>query len=370
MKRLLVMAAAIMGTCALLTGCGSTTIDLSEYVDVEYTGFDTRATARAVKDSSSMVELLYENVDAEELSFMDAISLEEIVYGLDMTIDESENLQNGDTITVTIEYDEDLAKEWGFKFKNDELEFKVSGLEEAVTLDLFADLIVEYDGTSPSGSVIIRNVSNNSFIQNVSYSSDKSKVANGDEITITAQYMESTALSEGYFILADEQTYTVEGLDEYVTSYDQLDDATITALTSQAEDIIAEKFSSGSSYKTVFYSGFSFSTPNISEVEILENAIYSSYFFAHKEGLTKGYDAVDNSIVLLYKVRTTDTYSEGEHLKYLAIYAKQLIKYSDGTIYFSLNDVKYLNSYDSIADFEATYVASNKASYTYEVIEY
>lgn len=78
-----------------------------------------------------------------------ALYLEQALYSLDYsyTISNdkpSDELSNGDTVTITLEYDEELFKQAGIKLSGTTKKFKVSGLKDPETIDLLPYIDAEW----------------------------------------------------------------------------------------------------------------------------------------------------------------------------------------------------------------------------------
>lgn len=94
-------------------------------------------------------------------------------------------------------------------------------------------------------------------------------LSNGDTVTLTV-HSNRDDLSDcidkyGAMPQATEKTFTVEGLNEYVTSADTLSDSVLVSLQNQAEDVFksyaAQRFSNGQTFKGMTYLGNYILTP-------------------------------------------------------------------------------------------------------------
>lgn len=218
----------------VFTGCGTTEIDLNQYVEVLFSGYDTFGGAtlnnksgleQAVEDYWEIFGLTESQVeDGDYDSSRDAYQfLESIAYSLDKT----PMLSNGDTVTVvwTVEEDdiEELEKELKVKFEYSDMEFTVEGLEQAVEWDPFEAMIIE---TSPSNGRIIRIY--NPEVPNLSYQMDAEEYGNlnGDIITVSInsdEVFESCNLI-GLIPTTLSTEIELSGFDEYVSEVSQLSD--------------------------------------------------------------------------------------------------------------------------------------------------
>lgn len=155
----------ILLSVMLMTGCGKK-VDLNECVKLKIEGIDTVGTARVEVDNDKLELLIADTLgidvpeDVDDLaSFGAALSamekIEEAKDCIEFIVEPSENLSNGDKVTVSVEIDEAICEELGIKFKFKEIEEKVSGLKEADVIsqkELFKDIIVEFTGVAPEAS--------------------------------------------------------------------------------------------------------------------------------------------------------------------------------------------------------------------------
>ncbi len=110
--------------------------------------------------------------------------------------DENKNLKNGDTVSVVLDYDEDVFEQHGIELKNksgDEFEVEVSGLPEAEAFDPFENVSMPASGYNGYGELRGNLGSTNGKIycfaatDDIVYKIDKNKnLKNGDKVTITA----------------------------------------------------------------------------------------------------------------------------------------------------------------------------------------
>ncbi len=351
----------------LLSGCGKTSVELTQFVSVNYAGLDTYATANVDFDYGAFEDLIM--VEFEDMSEIELLgTIVELESSIDVSIDKTDKLSNGDEITVNLSWDEDVAEKYDLSFSGSTEKVTVNGLVEGTVVDLFKDIVIELDGVSPEANLILGNSSQDAFLKNVSYRSDVIRVANGDEVVITAIYNTQDALDNNYIIEETEKTFTMSGADEYITEYSQLDENTIETLLNQASDVLTSELTND--YEDIIYPN-EFIWPNsLVDIQISSKELVNSYFFSLKDGIEKGYSDVNNSIFLVYEISTTDSRSPDGKTIYATIYCSQFKQRESGEIYFSLNDIKFNNSFQSTNDLYIKVVDSNKAKYEFEEIVY
>ena len=190
-----------------------TKIALSDYLQVDFSGYDTHGVAEVHMD-----------VGPGSPDFWSAVETD---------VDKSENLKNGDEITVSFAFDEEAAKESKLKVDGTEIVVTVEGLDERTLIDadrLFSGLAVTQNGLSPRVSLTVENASEDEFVSQISYEidSDKSFYADGEEVAITALIPEELAQADEYdFELGESgntHIHTVSEPDSYV-----MDSSFITA---------------------------------------------------------------------------------------------------------------------------------------------
>ena len=185
--------------------------------------------------------------------------------------DKTKGLSNGDVVTYTWDDNSDEAEEaFGVKVKYTDITYTVSGLASVNTFDAFDGVDVEFSGISPDGRATVNSLPTAAEAQGLYYTLDEnSGLSNGDTVTLTV-HSNRDDLSDcidkyGAMPQATEKTFTVEGLNEYVTSADTLSDSVLVSLQNQAEDVFksyaAQRFSNGQTFKGMTYLGNYILTP-------------------------------------------------------------------------------------------------------------
>ena len=171
-----------------------------------------------------------------------------VTYCADGSADKTRNLSNGDVVTYTWDgVNEQTKKEaeelFGVKIKCSDVTYKVSGLTAVNTFDAFDGVEVEFDGISPDGSATVNTLPTAEAAKGLYYTLDEQyNLANGDTVTVTVHSnrddFSDCIETYGAIPAATEKTYTVEGLNEYVTDSDGLTDSVLVSLQNQAEDVL------------------------------------------------------------------------------------------------------------------------------------
>lgn len=301
-----VIVSAALVVCLLVFHSRPSSLDVSQYTISQFVGYENYGSSAdafdwksfemdvarilddkntIAKDSRQKIEekLSAENeqVPPSELILLladmadekDCQTFVEVCKALSVSADPSENLKNGDTLTLKYSYDNAAIRKYGIAYKGTESTLTVEGLQEAETYDAFADVKVDFEGVSPDGTAQAPAADD---AHGVEYSVEPGTgLANGDEVTVTVHPMEFDDFSGGYVeeyqaVPAEtSKTFTVEGLSEYLSSADQLSTDALRSMQSTAENLLDDivnswmsEQSSSSLYTKLTYCGLAISVPN------------------------------------------------------------------------------------------------------------
>ena len=300
------LVAAIITLIVVFVVMGSKTrYNLQDYTVVEFSGIEGsgEATARidsekltrdlAVNNDIEIGQLSNDNMDIGDIgdfftgdTFAELFKLYTVIDSIKLELDKSEGLSNGDTVTVTYRFDPEKAKEFKAEFVGEPYTATVSGLEEIQEIDPFEDLEITFDGTSPNAFITIRNKATlNDAMRFIWFEVDKyDGYKLGDTVTVKVKgYEEETFLSMyGVKFSQLEKTYTVEGVEAYVTDNAPLDEAALTTMKQATEGYISEYFSDSGraeyiSASDVKYEGYYLLTNKADEVWYGYNKVYMIY---------------------------------------------------------------------------------------------
>lgn len=297
----------------LLGGCGSgQKADAFAFVSVSYDGYNGNGTVNVRFNEGALAESVIgeEPEDWEELSEWIS-AYDELCMGIDLSCTPKENLSNGDTVIVSVTVTGEAAK----KISGGEMEFQVSGLPEIETVDFFKDIEITYKGiVGGSTSVQLVRLTDNEILGACKFSIDpQANVRNGDVVTVTIT--NSDALAEKYLCIPQEttKTFTVSGLDEYLTDPDMLPEDHI-------REIIARYLSENQEEDDFIYSY----SPAV---------YYKTYFCIGKDVI--GADVNRLQIFLCY-----DSFRDGEYEKtvYVPLIFRDIVISADGTVNLEYED--------------------------------
>ena len=340
-----------------------TSIDITKYIEIEYSGFNGYATAEATVNTSEMEEL-FEN---ERLYY-------NFLNYYDIEIENNENLSNGDTVVVNIKItNEDWLKENKLKLGKDSVSFEVEGLEEGTVVDVFADLEIEVSGYSPEISISVNNNNVDDFIRTVTYSlSQSSDLSNGDVVTITAQYSEDTAFENKAIVAEDTMEYTIENQGYYVSSVDDLGEEALSTIKQELSDVIDVYINDyvTNGVSPVYDLSRSYGLTDLEsadDAEVTEPELVNMYLLTPKEN---NHSSCYNYIYAIYKMTFTDTGNNSSVTWYFAGYVKE-VAVLDGEIanYSDLSFERESNKNEDVDDLYTNCIDSMKTGYIIETIE-
>ena len=298
----------------LLAGCGSKT-DAMEYISVSFTGYNGNGTVNLGVDYDSMIQsIIGEEPDGDDYEKLSRWMNKYLVYdeGIEVSYFPKEGLSNGDTITIKITLSETAAK----KVIGGENKFIVSGLPEIESVDIFKDISLRYDGIVGDGTMVyLDKLTNDQILQDCNFSIDPQvNIKNGDTITVSITNVDT--LAEKHLCAPAEisKTFTVSGLDEYLTDSSLLPMNTI-------QDIIDQYVPS---CQKADNSIFTYGVP----------AYYKTYFCVGKDDVI----GADFNQLLVYACY--DEYVDGQYrwTVYTPLVFRNLILKADGSIDIEYSD--------------------------------
>lgn len=350
----IVIGAAVIVVLLLLSVMvNGKTVKMSKYVTITTDGYDGYGTATWEFDSVQFEKdygkkLKFTREAKKEMEDF-ATPCEAAVIVFDGKIDKKEYLSNGDTVTFSWDdIDEDDVKEvYKNKFKFSDVSIKVEGLKKIESFDIFEDISIEYTGCEPYASANVVNNSKERFIQSLSFEIENgSNLSNGDTIRVKVSAYSEDDLAEycaenyGKVPKTDEKEYTVEGLNSYVTSEDQIPDDFLDKMKGEVEDHLRSQAASDWDSRVS-----------------LENVTYiGTYILNKKAGAYTMWDMGENVVYVVYKVGVHEDFSDNgidNHIEYY--------------YYGKFNDVMLLADQTCTADLTAMTTCDNRFSRELEV---
>lgn len=355
-KRIIGVAVAVLAIIVLVIVCVKThkhKINLSDYVTVEFSGYDTRGKAdvtfdydafykeleehaKVSKKDASKLRKQLEDLDlgsiAEGLSdISDSVSYMGACKNLDWELSKESELSNGDEVSLTFTYDNEAAKKYGIKFAADESEYRVEGLKEIEVIDAFADIVVTFSGVSPNVSASIENNSKNEAVKKQYFAIDNNgHFKKGDTVTVTIDSSDENLIEEyGCVFKETSKEYTCENVDEYITDGSALSEDVLASMKEQTKDVIDSYFATNNG-------------------EIKGSSIeYAGYYFLSKKDDSESSWGDTNIAYVVYSAKVKSKEKKfKETTVYMPIKFTNIIKYADGTDFVDLNRTDIQGSTD------------------------
>lgn len=329
----------ILGTALCLSGCGSTTINMNDYLEYEIGGYEGYGTISSQVNTQSAMsdyedEIARLNDGAEDAAVLAALDSYRLMERIDGEWSQTDSLSNGDTVTFT--WDEDAIQDFedscDVKIKYSDVKVTIEGLEEVATYDAFAGLEVAYRSLAPFGTVSLN--SEDCEISNLTYTAGPSTgLKNGDTITVTVEVPDNCAKEYGKVPKETTKTYKVEGLSGFATSAADIPEDTMAVMKKQAEDDRKAAFAkdSNSTLDGFTYVGNYFLTMKDDEAK-------------NREFSLSPYSATYNTIYLIYELNITN--EEGSYSYYWYCAFNNIAFLEDGTC--SVDTSEYDTPYDGI----------------------
>ena len=298
-------------------------INLNKYISISFEGYDTVGTAvvtfdtekfeadyeekmsKAANSGKSKGLSKYQDEEEAYKSYLETLfgmsstnnksaSSTFLAFCVDGSLDKDSDLCNGDVVTYKWNCDDDLAmSRYGYKLKYKDIEVTVESLEEAETFDPFEGLQITFDGINQDGYASIESGSTAETVYGLNFDIDKSSgLSNGDTITVTANRYYDDPVDyciQNYGMVPSplSKTYTVDGLDSYVTSLSEVSGDSLNDMQNQAEGVFSV---------------------NLDEYETLEDFRYiGDYLLVNKE--RDDYWRDQNILCLVYKATVKIEYS-------------------------------------------------------------
>lgn len=321
-------------------GCGATEINLNDYLDVTYSGYDSAGVAtsefdidKMIKDNSEAFGIKGDVTDSELLKI--EADLDDVIDG---SLDKTTDLSNGDSVSYkwNVSMTDKLKEKYKVEFVSEDKEFKVDSLDAVEEFDPFENLEVTFSGIAPNGSAKISGSIEE--VPSLYFKADKtSELKNGDIITITLDSyeddIESYCLEYGKVPTELEKEVTVEGLSSYVSKIDEIPEDMQEKMKQQAVD------------------SFNANAAGWAEGNSLENAEFIGYYFlSPKEGF---YTSYDNLLYCVYKItanitgctsENTDEQQTAQEEYYTFYRYSDIMILDDGTCSVNLSDGRMTNN--------------------------
>lgn len=306
------------------------TYKLENLIDFKVTGY------------SGYAKLSYELKDNPD-------KVKEVLNTSKLTFSKKENIANGDSINIIIEYNDEIAKKNKIKI-TEQYVYQVSGLEETKTLDLFEGLKIEYSNKSPYVKINLTNDSLGDNKYNINYSIksldtekssyEKDYFKNGEKYEITATYNSTKALEDGYVVSATTKEIEITDQDSYIKE--------ATQITSEMKDTLVKemikdiKEGTDTKYRRKIYcQGFYCFNPykddSLPYYELSQDPELIYMYVGSKDSVRRGTDYKDNihtGIAGVFKVtfKGSPNTVDGRDPIYCVVHYDNIYIKADGTL--------------------------------------
>lgn len=385
LRRLLLVAAATAGLALSLTGC-SKTVDFLQYADVTFDGINGQATATVNVDYNKIGTDVFGK--GESQTDMDEARTETAMMGeVNYEVTPSENLSNGDTVTLSVEISDYFQKEYKVTAKAASKEITVSGLQEPEMVDPFDDSIFttifsenpeegkvsfEIIGTIPELRLnLINDAPEDSPLKNLQYYVDDfgthKEYSEDDTIALHVKPSAPQDFAKKYALTRDTIEIPVKGAPKYIRSADEV----TTEVLDVIKPIAAARLEDSSSYNVDRTSVFdadqnevAFARTNIGEPRWLN----TGYLISWKDG-EENFSKEYNDLFVPYEVDYEKDGSDETGTAVLGFWIKNVIIDENGEV--DVDGHAYsitMTAYDSLEAFKKNEV--DRYSNEYDIYEF
>lgn len=321
--RLVKVLSVILSVVTVLlcfTSCGlGGKIDIEDYVTVEYTGFDGKGSVDFDIDYDELTLALLDKCKSQIKKMIkeneSEYSVDEFAYLMASAFNvytEAEDLSNGQVITAEIDFEghKYLFEEYGFNIDLSPISYTVEGLQEPVSVDVFENMEVVFEGISPKLRVSFKEKEVGKYGFSVTYKLNTSGYYNnfkiGDNLNIVAQFSEGSAIDKGYIVTSTEKTITIDNTmaESYIQDPNQISADIKTLAKAEADKKAQQQFTNQNS--SIDIDGTYITLAEAESVsEITQEKTYLVY--SDDPGLgVNFYEDAYNFICVVYKFRVNN----------------------------------------------------------------
>lgn len=389
LRRLLLITAATAGLALSLTGC-SKNVDFLQYADVTFDGINGQATATVNVDYNKIGTDVFDKGKTQ--TDMDEARTETAMMGeVNYEVTPSENLSNGDTVTLSVEISDYFQKEYKVTAKAASKEITVSGLQEPEMVDPFDDSIFttifsenpeegkvsfEIIGTIPELRLnLINDAPENSPLKNLQYYVDDfdtyKEYSEDDTIALHVKPKAPQDFAKKYVLTRDTIEIPVKGAPKYIRSVDEVTQDVLDAVKPIAVARLED--SAGSDYnvhkESVFdadHNEIGFSRENVGEPRWADVGYMISWRSGEGE---RNYSSEYNDLFIPYEVEYIDDKTEETGTAVLGFWIKNVIIDENGEV--DVDGHAYsitMTAYDSLEAFKENEV--DRYSNEYDIYEF
>lgn len=297
----------------------NTLINLNNYVNIEFYGYEGSGEASLSLDYEKLYADLKENSKSTK-NKNDTINL--VYNSIQAYLDKDQNLCNRDQVTLHFTFDNETANKIGIQLEGKSQTFCVTNLTKINEVDPFSKLEVSFYGTSSTAVVQIVNNATETELQDLRFVAEPdSGLSNGDDVIVSvdAQDYDQADFIEkyGYKLSVTSKKYTCKNLDEYVTSAKNITDELLKKMKAQAKDVVNAQFGYWKS--------------NCSNVNI-QNKKYVGYYFLKNKNISENKNMANNKIYFVYSAQISNPSEKiKKQIVYFPVCFENILCYGDGT---------------------------------------
>ncbi len=386
-KKLLVLTLVVTIIGTTLIGCSSgirkKNINLNDYVEVTFNGYEESGTAKATLDYDKITEDYGNKIKLDTDNNMSAWYYGENIGDIIrdyVTVSTNPNtaLNNGDTVSLVWYVDEYYIESLlNCTVSYDNKKYIVEGLDNVETVDVFDGIDVSFTGISPLGKADVNTegqFSSNGYGLPYQWMVIPSEnLANGDTVTVSFNVTDMESFVNQYGAVPEymEKEFAVTGLDSYIIDIATLSDENISALKKEAEDQIDSYCSKNSDVIAGMLTGnyggsiisYEYNDP------ILENV----YFYVEKNNSDYIKGNLSYVPVFIYSTNISAETKLGfirdngsEDFYFAITFNNLILENNDNLVGITDNSIKYYTSYDKTY---TEWITSNKDNYNITIYD-
>lgn len=213
----------------------STIYSLAAVTKISLVGYDSKGYVKAEIDSSELTE--------------EEAELKQVLETVEIDFSKEQDLSNGEEVEIIYSYDEALAEELDVRISDARTTFTVSDLPQAEEIswdELFADVELVLEGTSPAMTASVVNNSEHPYIKTMDFiiRNEKELYKKGDVIVVEAVFDEQDAIDYQYYVEKGtdgySKSYPIENVDTYIVDADMITEEMLNTLIEAGTDTFVD----------------------------------------------------------------------------------------------------------------------------------
>ncbi len=292
----------------LLSGCGTTDINIGDYTSVEYTGYNGDGEAEAIIDYDGLYDaiLMASGDKTDNLRSVYPTFIRNTQY----VIDKDTGLTNGDEVTVQFSGNEDAFKKAGVHVKMAPVQMTVAGLKEYTHCK--AEDVIEVNQTGAEPYITLSYAFASSAPQELQGYVDMPeremvKGNAGETIERTIHFDEDGLKSQGIIIDDDNMEITLESDGQYVTDVSDIPEDDLNQILSDTYDEIYAACKSDVKYngtlgQIIMANGHELSF-SVQKTEVIDEEISHDYALYYIKDIKMNDEELPkNTLVVTYQI--------------------------------------------------------------------